>query len=73
MRYINNLDEIITNELERIIKEDIHYRSRHRAKAILLSNEGKEVKEIANIFDCNIGILLTPIDNSKNKREKMLN
>ena len=54
MRYINNLDTIIINELDKIVKEDRHYKSRYRAQAILLSNEGKEVKEIADIFNCNI-------------------
>jgi len=54
MRYIKNLTDEIKSELARIEKEESRYKSRYRAKAILLSNEGKKVEEIANIFKCNI-------------------
>ena len=54
MRYINNLEEEMIKELEKINKEAKAYKSRNRAKSILLSNRGKSVKEIANIFECEI-------------------
>ena len=54
MKYINNLTDEIIIALERIEKEDNRYKSRYRAKAILLSNEGKKVNEIADILNCNI-------------------
>jgi hypothetical protein len=37
MRYITDIDEKTIKELERIIKEDKHYKSRYRAQAILLT------------------------------------
>ena len=54
MRYINKLDEEIIKELEVIIKEDKRYKSRYRAQAIILSNQGKSVNELADIFGCKI-------------------
>ena len=54
MRYINKLDEEIIKELEEIIKEDKRYKSRYRAQSILLSNQGKSVNELAEIFGCKI-------------------
>ena len=54
MRYIKELDEEIIKELEMIVKEDKRYKSRYRAQAILLSNQGKTVNELADIFGCKI-------------------
>jgi len=54
MRYITELDEQTIKELERIVKEDERYKSRYRAQAILLSNQGKNVKELSDIFGCKI-------------------
>jgi transposase len=50
MRYIKNLSDKVIKSLEEIIKEDSRYRSRHRAQAILLSNQGKSVKDLTDIF-----------------------
>jgi len=47
MRYITDIDEEIKQELERIIREDKHYKSRYRAQAILLSNQGKNVNDLS--------------------------
>jgi transposase len=54
MRYIKELDEKIIKELEQIVKEDKRHKSRYRAQAILLSNKGKSVNELADIFGCKI-------------------
>lgn len=54
MRYIRTLNNEISKELEKIIKEDKHYKSRYRAQAILLSHQGKSVNELAGIFGCKI-------------------
>jgi transposase len=54
MRYINRLDEEVIKELEEIVKEDKRYKSRYRAQAIILSNQGKSVNELAEIFGCKI-------------------
>jgi transposase len=54
MRYITNIDEETIKELEKIMKEDERYKSRHRAHAILLSNQGKTINELAEIFGCQI-------------------
>jgi len=54
MRYIDKLDEVLMKELEIIIKEDKRYKSRYRAQAIILSNQGKSVNELAEIFGCEI-------------------
>jgi len=54
MRYITELDNETIKELEKIIKEDEHYKSRYRAQAILLSYKGKNVNELADIFGCKI-------------------
>ena len=40
--------------METIIKEDKRYKSRYRAQAILLSNQGKSVNELVDIFGCKI-------------------
>lgn len=50
MRYINDLDAKTIEELEMIIRDDKRYKSRYRSQAILLSNQGKNVNEIADIF-----------------------
>jgi transposase len=54
MRYIRKLENETIKELERIVKEDKHYKSRYRAQAILLSYQGKNVNELADIFGCKI-------------------
>ena len=54
MRYITELDNETIKELEKIVKEDEHYKSRYRAQAILLSYKGKNVNELADIFGCKI-------------------
>lgn len=54
MRYIDKLDEVTIKELEIIIKEDKRYKSRYRAQSILLSNQGKSVNELAEVFGCKI-------------------
>ena len=54
MRYINKLDEEMIKELEEVVKEDKRYKSRYRAQSILLSNQGKSVNELAEIFGCEI-------------------
>lgn len=54
MRYIKDLDEETIKKLEKIVKEDKRYKNRYRAQAILLSNQGKTVNEISNIFECKI-------------------
>jgi transposase len=51
MRYIQLSTENII-ELEHIFKTDKRYKSRNRAQALLLSNQGKETKELAEIFKC---------------------
>ena len=50
MRHINDLDAKTIKELEIIIRDDNHYKSRYRSQAILLSNQGKSVNEISEIF-----------------------
>jgi len=50
MRYIKDLSDEAIKSLEEIVKEDSRYRSRHRAQAILLSNQGKSVNDLVNIF-----------------------
>jgi transposase len=50
MRYIKNLSDEAMKSLEEIVKNDSRYRSRHRAQAILLSNQGKSVNELIDIF-----------------------
>jgi transposase len=52
MRNIRNLSNEAIKSLEEIVKNDSRYRSRHRAKAILLSNQGKSVNELIDIFGC---------------------
>ena len=54
MRYITELDEEKIKERGRIVKEDERYKSRYRAQAILLSNQGKNINELADIFGCKI-------------------
>ena len=54
MRYITKLENETIKELEKIIKEEKYYKSRYRAKAILLSHQGKSVNELADIFGCKI-------------------
>jgi len=51
MIYIKLNDDTI-NELKEIIKTESRYKSRNRAHALLLSNEGKSTTEIAKIFNC---------------------
>ena len=50
MRYIRNLSDETIKSLEEIVKNDSRYRSRHRAQAILLSNQGKSVNDLIEIF-----------------------
>lgn len=45
------ITEQTKQKLEIIVKQDSSYRTRDRAKAILLSNEGVSMKEIAKIFN----------------------
>ena len=54
MRYIRKLENKTIKDLEKIVKEDKHYKSRYRAQAILLSYQGKNVNELADIFGCKI-------------------
>ena len=68
MRYIRELDNKIIKELEKIVKEDKHYKSRYRAQAILLSNQGKNVNELANIFGCKIRTIYRWFDRFEEKR-----
>ena len=68
MRYIIELDNKIIKELEKIVKEDKHYKSRYRAQAILLSNQGKNVNELANIFGCKIRTIYRWFDRFEEKR-----
>jgi len=49
MRYIQVNNETI-QKLEIVVKKETRYKSRHRAQAILLSNQGKKIDEIANMF-----------------------
>jgi len=51
MRYISNLNNKTTKELEQIVKNSTSLQIRQRAKAILLSNDGITVKEICKIFN----------------------
>ncbi len=51
MRYIKLKQEIIT-QLQEIIKTDNRYKSRTRAQALLLSNQGKKILEIVDILGC---------------------
>lgn len=50
MRYIRNLSDEAIKSLEEIVKNDSRYRSRHRAQAVLLSNQGKSVNDLISIF-----------------------
>ena len=68
MRYITKLDNETIKELEKIVKEDKHYKSRYRAQAILLSNQGKNVNELANIFGCKIRTIYRWFDRFEEKR-----
>lgn len=69
MRYITEINEETKKELERIIKEDERYKSRYRAQAILLSNQGKNVNELADIFGCKIRTIYRWFD--RFEREKI--
>ena len=50
-RYITNLTKEIIEDLENIIKNNSKYRSRDRARAILLSYRGADIEELAKIFN----------------------
>ena len=54
MRYITDLNKKTIEALEEIIKNEVRYKSRYRAQAILLSNQRKTVNEIAEIFGVEI-------------------
>ena len=49
MRYIT-LNEHIIKELQEIVKTDIRHKSRIRAQALLLSNQGKKIPELVKIL-----------------------
>ena len=50
MRQIKSINQETKAKLEAIIKWDSRYRSRDRAKSILLSIKGKPIGEIADIL-----------------------
>jgi transposase len=50
MRYIHLKEESVA-QLQEIIKTDNRYKSRMRAQALLLSNQGKKITEIADIIE----------------------
>jgi transposase len=50
MRYIKKLNRETLNSLKKIQKESNKYRSRDRARAILLSLKGKNIREITDIL-----------------------
>ena len=54
MRYITDLNKDTIEALEKIIKDEKRYKSRYRAQAILLSNQRKNINEIAEIFGVKI-------------------
>jgi len=68
VRYIKELDEETIKILERIIKEDEHYKSRYRSQAILLSYQGKSVNELANIFGCKIRTIYRWLDRFESEK-----
>lgn len=49
MRYIQLKEELIA-QLQEIIRTDNRHKSRMRAQAILLSNQGKKITEIVDII-----------------------
>lgn len=49
MRYIQLKEELIA-QLQEIIRTDDRHKSRMRAQAILLSNQGKKITEIVDII-----------------------
>jgi len=51
MRYIK-LEESVITELEHIFKTDHRHKSRARAQAFILSNQGKTTTEIIEIVNC---------------------
>jgi transposase len=46
-----NLKQEVIDKLERILKEEVKYRPRLRAQAVLLNNRGLSVKEIAKLMN----------------------
>ncbi len=51
MRYITLKQELIV-QLKEVIKTDSRYKSRIRAQALLLSNQGVKIPEIIKIVGC---------------------
>ena len=51
MIFFKDLSQEIIDKLERVLKQEVKYRPRLRAQAILLSNKGMAVKEIAKAMN----------------------
>jgi len=51
MRYIKLTDKAVA-ELEDVFKNDTRHKSRARAQALILSNQGKTTTEITEIVNC---------------------
>ena len=50
MRFIKDLDKATIKRLEKMERNEKSYQVRQRAKAILLSNEGRKVSELCKIL-----------------------
>jgi len=72
MRYINNLNNKIVEELKNIVKNGKTLQIRQRAHAILLSNNGVTVKEICKIFDKSTRTLYRWFDRFKEEQIEKL-
>jgi transposase len=51
MIFFKNLSQKTIDKLESVLKQEVKYRPRLRAQAILLSNKGMAVKEIAKAMN----------------------
>ena len=51
MIFFKDLNQEIIDKLEKVLKQEVKYRPRLRAQAILLSNKGMAVKEIAKAMN----------------------
>ena len=51
MIFFKDLSQETIDKLESILKQEVKYRPRLRAQAILLSNKGMAVKEIAKVMN----------------------
>lgn len=51
MIFFKDLNQKMIEKLEKIVKEEVKYRPRLRAQAILFSNRGFSVKEIAKFMN----------------------